>query len=113
MGAPGDDAGSFALAIGAALVATPILWNFYFTLLFVAIAARQPRFHPIWFAPLVFWPLPNGVGVETWERLYAVGAAGAIVLYLSRPWPIPARLRVGARAKPGQPAAPEVSAASR
>jgi Glycosyltransferase family 87 len=112
-GRAGDDAGSFALAIAAALVATPILWNFYFTLLLVAIAARRPRFHPVWLAPLVFWPLPNGVDVETWERLYALGAAGAIVAYLSRPWPFPARWRVGERTAAGQPAAPEVSAASR
>ena len=49
------------------------------------------------YAPLVFWPLPNGVDVETWERLFALGAAGAIVLALARPWTFPERLRYRGR----------------
>jgi hypothetical protein len=49
-----DEAGSFALVLAAAIVASPIAWVGYATLLFVPLAARTPRFTPAWLLLLVF-----------------------------------------------------------
>jgi hypothetical protein len=46
---------AFTLAIVAALLASPIVWMHYFTLLFLPIAARYPRLNAVWAIPLVPW----------------------------------------------------------
>jgi hypothetical protein len=51
----GADAWTFALAVGAALALSPIVWLHYFTLLLVPIAVASPRLSPLWLLPLAFW----------------------------------------------------------
>jgi alpha-1,2-mannosyltransferase len=46
---------AFTLAIVAALLASPIIWMHYFTLVLLPIAARYPRFNAVWMVPLVPW----------------------------------------------------------
>lgn len=42
------DRGAFALAVGACIVASPIVWPYYTAFLFVPIAIAWPRFGPAW-----------------------------------------------------------------
>jgi hypothetical protein len=51
-GGPDGDRRAFALAILAALTATPIVWEHYMVLLFVPIALVSPRLSPAWLIPL-------------------------------------------------------------
>jgi hypothetical protein len=45
----------FVVAIGAALLLTPILWPHYLVLLFVPIALARRRFSALWLLPLAYW----------------------------------------------------------
>ena len=60
----GDEV-TFAAAVVAALIATPILWNHYLVLLLVPIALARPRLAPLWLLPVVLWatPHPESLGV--------------------------------------------------
>jgi len=49
------DEGSFALALGLALLLTPILWPHYLALAFLPIAIVRKRFSACWLLPLLFW----------------------------------------------------------
>jgi hypothetical protein len=44
---------AFSLAIIAALIAAPIVWDHYLVLLFIPIALRSPRFSGLWFVPMI------------------------------------------------------------
>jgi alpha-1,2-mannosyltransferase len=50
-----DDHVVFTAAVAAALVATPILWLHYLTLLLVPLAIVRPRFSALWVVPLLLW----------------------------------------------------------
>ena len=82
LGRSGDHMRSFTLAIAASLLASPIVWGFYFTLLFVPIAIRQPRLHPIWTAPLLFWLFPASVYPPGWARAGTLLVTTAILAAL-------------------------------
>jgi len=49
------DRRAFVLAIGAALLLSPIVWMHYLLLLFVPIALYQRRFGLAWALPLLYW----------------------------------------------------------
>ena len=49
------DRRAFALAVGACVVASPIVWPNYAALLFVPIAIVSPRLSPLWFFGYVTW----------------------------------------------------------
>jgi alpha-1,2-mannosyltransferase len=74
----GDEV-TFAAAVVAALIATPILWNHYLVLLLAPIALARPQFAPLWLLPVVLWvtPHPESVGV-VW-RIALVLAVIALV----------------------------------
>jgi hypothetical protein len=50
-----SDREAFVLCVGAALLASPIVWQHYFALLLVPVAIAAPRFAPIWLLPLLLW----------------------------------------------------------
>jgi hypothetical protein len=54
---PQGDRHTFALAILASLVASPIVWSHYFALLYVLLAIRRPRISLAWLAPILLWLL--------------------------------------------------------
>ena len=55
---------SFALAIGAALVISPIVWLDYYALAALPLAIARPRLSAIWFLPLATWGLEGaGIGI--------------------------------------------------
>jgi hypothetical protein len=56
-GRPDGDRLAFALAVGACIVASPIVWPNYLALLFVPIAITRPRLAPVWFFGYVWWLL--------------------------------------------------------
>ncbi len=56
--------GSFALAIAAALVLSPIVWLDYFALAALPLAVARPRLSAIWFAPVATWGAQGaGIGI--------------------------------------------------
>ena len=54
---PDGDRRAFALAVGACILASPIVWPNYAALLFVPIAIMWPRLSPAWFFGYVWWLL--------------------------------------------------------
>jgi hypothetical protein len=55
---------SFALALAAALVLSPVVWLDYFALAAVPLGIARPRLSPIWFLPLVTWGAQGaGIGI--------------------------------------------------
>ena len=54
---------SFALAVGTALVLSPISWLDYYALAALPLAVVRPRLSAIWFLPLVTWGL-EGAGMN-------------------------------------------------
>jgi hypothetical protein len=55
---------SFALAIAAALVLSPIVWLDYFALAALPLALARPRLSAIWFLPIATWGMEGaGVGI--------------------------------------------------
>ena len=62
------DAWSFALAVAAALLLSPIVWLHYFLLLVAPLAIRFPVLTPPWALLLVFWISPfQETRGETWR----------------------------------------------
>jgi alpha-1,2-mannosyltransferase len=77
---PGGEAGSFALAIAAAIVATPIVWLHYFMLLLLPIALARPRLSMLWLVPLLYWATPfQETGGDLWRILLGLVVAAAII----------------------------------
>jgi glycosyl transferase family 87 len=56
--APAPERRAYALAVIAALVASPLVWPHYLALTFVAIALLSPRFSVLWLVPLLAWIAP-------------------------------------------------------
>ena len=54
-GRRGMDETAFALAVLAAILGAPILWEYNYALLFVPIAIARPRFSALWVAPLLMY----------------------------------------------------------
>jgi len=54
---------SFALAVAAALVVSPIVWLDYYAVAAIPLAVVRPMLAPVWFAPLATWGLLSaGIG---------------------------------------------------
>jgi hypothetical protein len=62
------DRRAFAVAVGACVLASPIVWPNYAALLFVPIAVTWPRLAPVWFFGYAVWlasaVLPKPVAVD-------------------------------------------------
>jgi hypothetical protein len=55
IGRRGNDGASLSLALLAAVVASPILWSYYFVFLLVPLAIARPRFSGLWALLPLFW----------------------------------------------------------
>lgn len=74
------DRRAFSVAIGAALLVSPIVWLHYFALLIVPIALARPRLSPLWFAPIALWLVPMHSNGEVLRRIvFAVVLSGAVL----------------------------------
>jgi hypothetical protein len=86
LGWRGGDAGSLALALGAALLLSPIVWTHYYVLLLVPLGIVHPRLSPLWFVPLVFWIEPNIQHFgDSWRLGVEIAAGLAVCLVAARP----------------------------
>jgi hypothetical protein len=70
-----DERRSFALAIAAALLLTPIVEMDYFVLLLVVLALFKPRLGGAWIVPLAFWVAPQVGRGAAWQMATALAAA--------------------------------------
>ena len=73
---------SFALAIAASLVLSPIVWLDFYALVVVPLAIARPTLSPIWFIPLLTWGMPSS-GIDT-DPLSGVGRT--MVLFAIALW---------------------------
>jgi alpha-1,2-mannosyltransferase len=91
LGRRGDEVGSFACAIAAALVFSPVVWLHYLVLLAVPLGIARPRFSALWLLPIVLWVCPragNGDGLQPFlPALVAIVLVGAVVERSSRAAP--------------------------
>lgn len=87
LGYRGDDRGSLALSIAAAILATPVLWTHYFALAIVPLALARPRLSWGWMLPILFWLCPS-TAPATWQiGLALLINAAVFVSVLWRPDP--------------------------
>jgi hypothetical protein len=77
------DRRSFVLALGAGLIASPILWMHYLVLLVVPVALYRPRFGAAWFVPLAYWSLPGQENHGSARNIAVMLALTAITLALA------------------------------
>jgi alpha-1,2-mannosyltransferase len=92
---------ALVVAIGVAVLASPIVWLHYFMLLLVPIALSRRRLAPLWLLPLAFWATPfQETDGEAWRIV-----AGLAIFVLA----LAAALRPAERAP--EPAAQVVSGA--
>jgi hypothetical protein len=87
------DMAALLYVLGAALAASPILWQHYFILILVPLALTRPRLTPLWFLPLLVSALfyfgwePGGWAYGHLRVLLPplVVAAGVFVVAIRRP----------------------------
>jgi hypothetical protein len=70
---------SFALAVGAALALSPIVWLHFFAVLALPLAAALPRFAPIWLLPIVMFLAPGTENGDPWQSGVVLGVAAIVV----------------------------------
>jgi hypothetical protein len=95
---------TFGLAVVAALVATPILWNHYLVLLIAPIALARPRLAPLWAVPIVLWatPHPESVG-EVWRIVAVLAVIGLVGIQSTRRRPVRSLANLASRGgEPGR-----------
>jgi hypothetical protein len=93
------DRRAFVVALGAALVLSPIVWVHYLVLLYVVVALYKKRVSAAWIVPLAFWLLPSQDSHGSTSiilRLYLI-AAVAVVLAVSQRRPLPALVAARSR----------------
>jgi alpha-1,2-mannosyltransferase len=74
-GRRGDDRLSFALAVLAAVVASPIVWLHSFLLLLAPVAVYRPRFSLVWVAPALLWFASGTGNGATWQTAMVLAVA--------------------------------------
>jgi hypothetical protein len=83
----GDERSVFILAVGTALLLTPIEWLHYSLLLAAVVALVQPRLGFLWLLPLAFWtPAEMSTG-EAWRLVLGLSITVAtlgLALRMSR-----------------------------
>ena len=74
-----DDASTLAVIVVVALIASPIVWLHYLSILVVPIALKRPRLSWPWFLPLLYVVSPSGQNADTVVALLFFAAIVAIV----------------------------------
>jgi alpha-1,2-mannosyltransferase len=83
---PDGDARAFGLAVMAALIATPVLWDHYLVLLFAPIALLAPRLSLIWFLPMLAGVARVPVThASIWHSVVDLAIEAIVIGLLSRP----------------------------
>jgi len=77
----GDEARSFACAVVAVIVASPIVWLHSFALLLAPVALLRPRLSVVWFLPAVLAFVSPGTGNGApWQTAATMGVAVLVVV---------------------------------
>jgi hypothetical protein len=97
----GGDRRSFAVAVVASLVASPLIWIHYLLLLFVPIALYRPRLSGLWFVPLLLWltPTTHSQGA-TWRIALALFVVAVVAVRTVGSSFRPALSRAGVEPRP-------------
>jgi hypothetical protein len=79
-----NDLRALSLTLALVLVAAPMVWNHYFTLLLIPLALTRPRFNWLWALPILMWvSMPQDqASVALWQAIVIAGVA-ALVLFES------------------------------
>src|SRR5581483_3069431 len=81
-----NDRTSFAFAVAAALVLSPIVWLHYFTLLLVPLAVVRPRFGLAWLLPVLLWTAPADANHRSpWQTGLTLAVVMALVAAATLP----------------------------
>ena len=80
------DEASFVLALAASLLATPIVWIYYLSVLVVAIAVLQPRLDWRWAVPVVLWACSRQAPA-TWQVIATLAVTTGLFWALLAPAP--------------------------
>jgi hypothetical protein len=91
-----DERKSFALAIAATLLLTPVFSLNYFVFLLVVLALLTPHFSWAWALPLLFWLSPQVGNGATWQTAVALAVASGTFALAMRTRPIAIRGRPAA-----------------
>jgi alpha-1,2-mannosyltransferase len=59
---------AFVLAVLLMLLASPLLWAHYFSLLLIPLALCRPQLGVAWVLPIMMWPMPPRQPVHGWEE---------------------------------------------
>lgn len=70
---------AFVLMVLLMLLATPLLWSHYFSLLLIPLALALPRLNVAWGVGLLMWPMPPRQPVFAWEEVLAWGVTAVCV----------------------------------
>jgi hypothetical protein len=82
----GDDARSYACAVVAMVVASPIIWLHSFALLLAPLALLRPRLTWVWLLPAALWLMSPGTGNGApWQTAVTLAVAAAVVVEALRP----------------------------
>jgi Glycosyltransferase family 87 len=82
----GDDARSYACAVVAVIVASPIIWLHSFALLLAPVALLRPRLSAVWFLPAVLALVSPGTGNGApWQTAVTIGVAALVVALVLLP----------------------------
>jgi glycosyl transferase family 87 len=82
----GDEKRSFACAVVAVIVASPIIWLHSFALLLAPVALLRPRLSVVWFLPAVLALVSPGTGNGApWQTVVTVGVSALVVVLVLLP----------------------------
>jgi Glycosyltransferase family 87 len=88
-----DERAALTLTIALMLVASPLVWSHYFSLLLIPFALNRPRLSLLWCVPILLWPCPPSTAVVGWQAALAWVVGGGSLLLL---------LKTGRRLAPAQ-----------
>jgi hypothetical protein len=79
-----DDLGALVLAVALTLLATPVLWMHYFSLILVPLAIARPRLHWTWGLPIVLLACSSR-STSAWQIVLTLGVVAAVLGSALRP----------------------------
>jgi hypothetical protein len=72
-----------ALCLALAMLATPVIWSHYFTLMLIPLALYRPRLTWLWFLPVVLWLCPAGTPA-TWQIALLLTVNAVLIAAVTR-----------------------------
>ncbi len=73
---------ALTLTVALTLVASPLVWGHYLTLLLVPLALLRPRLNWLWVLPVLMWICPPDARVHLWQAAFFWLSAGLMLTVL-------------------------------